>query len=518
MILSRRRHLSLVLVAGCAATPPPEPAGPTPPPIASAATPPAPPAPEAPASPVPPPRPASPFHLIASLAGESRVHLVGDGAYVSAPPQEESKGDTPADWFTAQITPTGLSPVGPAAKGTLWYGFVNKIAGAPGGDAFMAWSTDNGRLARTEIYRKNGGSWVDQRQHEGMLLGGISRWKDGSTLALFYAAMRFSGWNAPVLEVLGKKGAAVPRMTRGEGKCGTLSFPVALAALPSGEVFTLGWKCKSGPDGTEVTDEPVFEAWAAGETKGRIVALPPVKGAHSDADPTLLARAPNDVYALIAGESDSLLHFDGATWATVPLPGGKVLGERELGNDGSLWLVVDGKLFSRPAGATAWANVPLPDDAWQVGSLAVRSASEVYVTTSTGELLATSIPAPATPPPRPTVAAKPAHRVLMPATKSCTSIFAMLFGFTKVTPPDYDFPLTRKALKGKTQLKGVRFVVTENGGRKFFGAIAPDLATGNALIDAVKKGVQGSAPALVCLDPKVVSELKLDLATGEVKK
>jgi hypothetical protein len=108
--------------------------------------------------------------------------------------------------------------------------------------------------------------------------------------------------------------------------------------------------------------------------------------------------------------------------------------------------------------------------------------------------------------------------LVKPATAKCKSLFIMLYAFTKVTPPDYDFPLTRAAVKGKTRYKTTRFVVTEVGGKKFFGAFVPDLDTGKALVSLVEKEVKGSKPQLVCHDPKVIREIKLNITTGEVEK
>jgi hypothetical protein len=94
----------------------------------------------------------------------------------------------------------------------------------------------------------------------------------------------------------------------------------------------------------------------------------------------------------------------------------------------------------------------------------------------------------------------------------------VLYGFTKVTPDDYDFPLTRKALKGQTHFEKARFVVAKDGGQKFFTAIVPDVAMGRKLVARIEKEVQGSKPQLVCAEPEIVREVKLDLKTGEVLK
>jgi hypothetical protein len=101
---------------------------------------------------------------------------------------------------------------------------------------------------------------------------------------------------------------------------------------------------------------------------------------------------------------------------------------------------------------------------------------------------------------------------------SCRNNVVVLYGFTKVTPDDYDFPLTRKALKGRTELASVKFAVTRDGGQKFFVGLTPSFDLAKKLRDRIEKEVKGSKPQIVCAEPEVVRELPLDLASGEVRK
>jgi hypothetical protein len=94
----------------------------------------------------------------------------------------------------------------------------------------------------------------------------------------------------------------------------------------------------------------------------------------------------------------------------------------------------------------------------------------------------------------------------------------LLYGFTKMTPDDYDFPLTRKAVKGHPEFAGVRFVVTKDGGQKYFTAQVPSFEMGKKLVALIEKEVQGSKPQILCAEPEVVREVKIDLRTGEVVK
>ncbi|NUO48667.1 MAG: hypothetical protein HOV80_07410, partial [Polyangiaceae bacterium] len=100
----------------------------------------------------------------------------------------------------------------------------------------------------------------------------------------------------------------------------------------------------------------------------------------------------------------------------------------------------------------------------------------------------------------------------------CPSNLVVLYGFTKVTPDDYDFPLTRKALKGHTEYEKSRFVVAKDGGQKFFSAIVPDVKSGRKLVELIEKEVKGSKPQLVCAEPEIVREVKIDLKSGDVIK
>ncbi|MFO0549668.1 MAG: hypothetical protein U0271_14850 [Polyangiaceae bacterium] len=98
----------------------------------------------------------------------------------------------------------------------------------------------------------------------------------------------------------------------------------------------------------------------------------------------------------------------------------------------------------------------------------------------------------------------------------CKHNVVVLFQFSKVTPDDYTFPLTRKALKGHTEFDKVRFAVTRDGSYKFFVGFTDSYKTATDLAALVKKGVEGSSPQVVCAKPEVLRELRLDLKTGEV--
>jgi len=103
-----------------------------------------------------------------------------------------------------------------------------------------------------------------------------------------------------------------------------------------------------------------------------------------------------------------------------------------------------------------------------------------------------------------------------PATASCATPFAVLVRVSKSAPAAYDYPQTRAALKGHTELLGAEFVDVDLGGRRYFGAKPTSLEQGRAAVQIVGKMVDGSRPELVCLAPNVTRTLPIDLTTGAV--
>lgn len=211
-------------------------------------------------------------------------------------------------------------------------------------------------------------------------------------------------------------------------------------------------------------------------------------------------------------------HYDGSAWKTIepPVPGESVL-TGALSPDGTLWLI--------SASHVVWAykdgafrKEPLPDDAEAQyiaatadGTVWISTASALLRTRRPGDGNGVKVDAKKQPPPK-------RRPFISPGTPSCTSNIVVLYGFTKVTPDDYDFPLTRKALRGHKEYSKTRFVVTKDNNQKYFTAMVPDYETGKKLVALIEKQVQGSKPQLVCAEPEVIREVKLDLATGEVIK
>jgi len=104
-----------------------------------------------------------------------------------------------------------------------------------------------------------------------------------------------------------------------------------------------------------------------------------------------------------------------------------------------------------------------------------------------------------------------------PGSPACKDLFVVLYKLAKVAPPDYDCPLTRAALKGHTELEGLSFAETEDGGRRYFVAFAPSFDKAHRLAQIVRDGVKGSTPQVLCgKPPKTNRALRIDLRTGDL--
>jgi len=232
----------------------------------------------------------------------------------------------------------------------------------------------------------------------------------------------------------------------------------------------------------------------------------------------------SDLY-LNAGEAAKeprLLHFDGKAWSLVDSPSkSEMIRSFAPGPDGSLFAIAGDVVYKKPA-EKAWEELALPKDGGALSPSRVVSlpSGAVWLSASAdsgGALLTTGTPPARVAKEKLGSGAGKAPKYVLPkaATSKCATNFAMLYAFTKVTPDNYDFPLTRQAVKGKKRFKEARFVVVEENGRKYFGAILPNYTLGKALVDEIEKEVKGAKPALLCYEPKVVRELKLNIETGE---
>ena len=212
------------------------------------------------------------------------------------------------------------------------------------------------------------------------------------------------------------------------------------------------------------------------------------RGAGADADVLRAARA---LARLVGAEDDSYAKGDGASSASLR-PSPKGLGAARVGHAARETLAppTPGLL------GTVWVE--------QAGVLMRTGRPPV----GGGELsLAARSGAPAKKPVLP-----------RPGGPHCPRNLVVLYGFTKVTPEDFDFPLTGAALRGHVEFGDARFVITRDLGHKFLSAFVPTFELGKRLQAHIEKKVQGSKPQVVCADPEVLREFPIELRTGELVK
>jgi hypothetical protein len=364
-------------------------------------------------------------------------------------------------------------------------------------------------------------------------------------LALEQAGMMFE---ASFHVLSGDTRVAVPELTKPK-KTQEFSFCITRMkvdnwlTLPAGDVVALGQYC----DAEQAGQELAVERWAPGARQSTIDIMP---GLHERDDLSqvsfvgtgLAAISASDIF--VAGWKDQyeqdkprrdsrpyFAHFDGKAWQALPspIPGG-VHALWSLPGGGLFATDKDDALWSR--GTTGkWLPSPWPAKITERGSaklmsLWARAAGDTWAvvevtsqqTGRTNYLLHT----------RPAVGSLPTLQAMErknrslqlpgPPVEWCTTRFVLLYTLGRSAPANYDYPATRKALKGHTELAETEFVEFEREGRRYFGARVPDFDLGKKLAQLVKDKVPGSTPELVCLDPVDERKLDIDLQTGEVRK
>lgn len=456
-----------------------------------------------------PPAPSSPFQPVAELPAPAQLFPVKGAILVvgeSYPPMKDDRVGV----FIGTVEGDKLTFPDRLFFDSVTTRFVG-FAGAWPDQVDLIAIGSNGRTGIAQHYVLTEKGW-DRKQ------GAVSFWFGGmatigsSVLALRLPSMPFPGTRPELIAVRGTTGGrkltpvdkATCAKTLSDSELSTLR-PTEVDSLVfggtgAGTVFGFGSRC---------TGEAAVETWASGSTKSTVTNLP----AGVDlSDETQFASGAGDEAWLFA---DALLHYDGRSWAVVESPG---LHSGAVGADGALWAIgAKGALYT--GGPKGFAAVPIPNGA-PVDDVAVADDGTVWISAG-GALLrtkkasdgGTAVKVAASAPPRKAAKAPP-----KPGSAKCKTNVVVLYGFTKVTPDDYDFPLSRKALKGHTEFEKTRFVVTRDYGHKFFAALVPSYAEGARLAQLIEKEVAGSKPQVVCAEPEVLRELKLDLKTGEVLK
>lgn len=449
----------------------------------------------------------SPFHEYARFGAEVRLFPVGAVALLGGPSKEGM-----GSFALMVLSGSGeLSRPDSVNRGVpRSFSELNHIAGTWPDATFASYVTGNGRVGWSQAMQLGRSGWRDQPANPPRWIDvGLSNWDRGRTLGLSLdvwgierrpPTFRVLG-GAPKKPVPGLTPYPGPAPTDGAPACTSLVIPEGFTATETGHVFVVGTEC--GKDKVAL-----LEWFAPGKTKGAVLASP--FGAASGAL-TGAVVSDSEIYLAFGGK---LVLFDGNQFTPQSLEFSVIKLTRS--QQGTLWASAGDSVWQKPKG-TDWRQLTMPRG---VEALDIFAPDDTQVFVGTG----TALYALAAPSEVKQLdlewAQQPARSFKLPtaARADCKQPYAMMYAFTKVTPDDYDFPLTRKAVKGQTWLEGTRFVVTEENGKKYFGALPTDYATGQKLVALIQKQVKGAMPALLCADPKVVRELPIDLNTGEVRR
>lgn len=458
----------------------------------------------------PPSKPAeSPFVAIAKLDGAFTLFPVDNAVVVVGQEAKPVDGDSrTANWI-------GVVEGDKVRFDKSWFldGWFHNVVGVAGSwpdDATLLAVGDTGRSPVAERFDVKGTlkpakGAGETRRYLGLLRTKTSLVGVDAPFFPMNSGMSFTTF----------KGAAVKLTPRPAPKeCSdmkpkyALAMPAAAGALPDGTIFVYGVTC--GDKG-----EPSIETFKEGGGASTITPLP---------NATDMAELPQFVIgrdgdAWLAG--GGLYHLESGTWNKIATPGaGEAVLRAAIGKDGALYVACDSGLYRRAK--DRWEEVVLPGDA-RPQDVAVDKDGVMYVVAG-GALLrerranessagaaGAGVSVASTPAPK-------ARKPPTPGGPRCKNNVVILYGFTKVTPDDFDFPQTRKALKGHIELNEARFVVTRDGNKKYFVAKTPSYGLAKQVAAVIEKGVQGAKPAIVCAEPEVVRELGIDLQTGNVRK
>jgi len=535
--ISVTRVLSVCSVLGCgSARAPVTPAPAQPAPVAAQVAPSANPA-EAKPAPAAAEAQASPFHIVAT--GVSLFPTEGGLMYYNGSDMlAEIQGDT--------ITPH------PEYLGTYIpepFSNLEVIGGAWPKHGIIAVARAAARSSYTTLYEKQGNGWRSFAVTPvGEWYAGVQPWSKGRSIALVLS-MGFSYRWAVVSGPRGTlpKPAVLPPVPDERPAGVVRSHAIAFAALQSGDLFALGQDQLK-------EDAWAVERWAPDKAVGVVDSLPGAGELAVDAA-GIVAIAANDafVYGSLHNRKGGydpkasgsyLAHFDGKTWSSVPVADNAGITSLAATSD-AIWAASDHGLYKQTRGSTSWVPVALPSDAqvrvalasasvpatapvtWTIKQVYVDASNVVWLGATAASnldmVILRSKPSSAVwhaPAGSKWTQSVQQFRPYRAADQTCefigSRIFVMLYAATKSTPKDYDYPLTRAALKGHTEFAEVEFAETEEFGRHYFGAFVPELSIANRLVKVVEAGVKGSKPVALCRDPKRVRILGIDLKTGNV--
>ena len=498
-----------LVVAGCGAgAPAPSQSPSTPTPIAAAPvaspTPSEPPSQPTPASPVAAPEPTVQIPLHPVIKGAEHVWKLGDTlmlSYGSSIALIQNGKFEKRDDLSRQL-------------GAQFFHPLEAVYGRWPEMVFAEMIGTDGRSGWSELYAMRDGkpfrAVAGARLPTHWRFVGISPWARGSWLALEVNTMpwgppphvRFRSVRGPTSKL-----PVLPPSTPTE-ECPVAFSPTNMIAFESGEVFVTGTGC----DG-----EAILLKWPAGQTTAQVTKFPGTRQVPWG-EGTLVGRNASDVVATWTGRERALaMQHDGTNWAPLALPYQGPASLR-MDGDGTLWQLTPEGTFRRQG--DAWARVaPLRFEGKdvQIDEVFPGAQGELWATAGgvlwhsekpTEQLITLEY--------EPGQEQRGTISIPRAADWACNDIFVLMYGMTKVTPKNYDYPLTRKALKGHTEFASAEFAETEDGGRHYFGAFVQELDLARKMASIVESKVPGSKPQVLCVKPRVVRRLKIDMRTGDV--
>lgn len=472
--------------------------------------------------------PPSPFVVVGPLPRRMNLHaLKGALLAISSDLSDESNpaGLIDRDRYVAK----------PELSFGGFFHYVNAVHGSypEGVDMIATGSTGRTSIAERWVLGPNG--WAARGTVDSAYYAGLFT-LEGTTLAARVPAMNLSSTKPELVAVRGPKVTrmftpANPSCIRELQKSGAPPswLPqaevnvVVMGATRAGTLLAAGEAvCEAGTK---------LEVWAPGQTTSRLLDVERRSRSMSGPfDAVVQGVKDDEAWLSLSGQ---ILHFDAGELSGLPeLPDNCSLSDFAVDRAGKLYAVTveetsydvkqKAHLVTKPSRLYAWSGARWEEPKLPAAPTSVETDEHgvLWIATdgallreraSAGEAsvavdVATSLL-------RPGGRGKKAPR---PAGPLCPQNLVVLYGFTKVTPIDYDFPATRKAVKGHTELSKVRFVVAKDGGERFFSGIVPDVATGKKLVALIEREVKGSKPQLVCAEPEIERELAINLQTGEI--
>jgi hypothetical protein len=522
------------LLTACGTPPPPE----TPAPATSASTPPVPTSSAAASAATAPSgtpsaaasaasKPTSPLQTITELPSDASLFALGARGFVS-----DGRHLLSIEGDDLVFDPAMMAGIEARSADTFWR--IDRMGGTWPDGAFLTVMLPEERTGFSQHHRWLGTKWKQEgRSQNSESTVGFAPWSEGRTLAMFRSG---SMVRARFEVVAGKKGGPMPTPTAPSSTptsiCATRLNADAFTALPSGEVFMAGTLCDTEGDASV----SAAERWAPGKSKGVLETLPGAAATATLEVDGLVARSPSEVFLighLLVGKENRpyFARFDGTRWIDEPPPMTGFPAGLWLGPNGVLWTASGETIWSRAPGSTRWAPMALPQDTkdgmWALHAQSVwpRGPGDLWVLATgpkSGRLFLMHT-RPATKPiklPDPEEIAEEVRTRSMPAplTAGCETPFVLIYTVGKSAPPDYDFPATRAALKGHTELADATLVEVKRVDKRYLGAKVASAAMAQKLVELIKQKVQGSTPQATCYNPKVTRALDLDYTTGELRK